>query len=123
AITLGSASLTIISTQVTQSYGTAAYTTVPGDWTFYQYVTATDHTRTLVTETSGFAVSTASVQITVLTETVPFTETSNICPTRTLNFGTTTIYVRSTDGTTEYITTGTTFIYSTIASTIVFDPE
>ncbi len=123
AITLGSSTITVIPSAITQNYPTSAFSTVPGDWTFYKYVTDTQDTLTIVTETSGFAVSTPVTQIQVLTETIPFTETINICPTRTKNLGTTTIYVRATDEITTFITTGSTIVYSTIASTLVFDPD
>lgn len=120
-VTLGTSTLISINSLSTAVYNTAAYSTVSGDWTFYLYNTA-DVIKTIATTTIDFTRVTTVPRLDTVTETVEVSETSNICPTRTIELSsTTTIYVLDATTITEAIRSGTSTAYSTIASTIVFD--
>lgn len=123
ALIAGTSSIQIINSFVTSQYGTGVPTTVPGDWTFYEYQSRTA-TKTLLSTTIGFPTfTTASVEETVKTKEVCVVETSNICPTRTVDASKTdTVFVLATTTKgTQTVTFGTSTAVTTIASTIVFD--
>lgn len=104
----------------TEFYGTDAFTTVPGTFTFYQYGEL-DATKTLFSTRPG-KTSTVRTLSEVVTATLSVTQTENICPTRTVDVSsTTTIFVLSEEFVTATVRSGTSTAISTIASTIVFD--
>jgi len=119
---VGTTTRLVITERTTQAYSTAAYTTVPGDWTYFLYGSR-NATRTLIGTTLNIPnFNTTLLGTTVATENICVAVTENICPTRTqIISGTTTIFVlQTTTAETKYATSGVSTALTLIPSTLVW---